>query len=85
MAKICQISEQTSGEISQNFNRVPLCSNNETFDPDEFVKPWKNKARRKFVSLILSKRLEEYELTLPKSQRGAWNNRIAFEYVPVRY
>jgi len=82
MAKICQISEQTSGEISQNFNRVPLCSNNETFDPDEFVKPWKNKARRKFVSLILSKRLEEYELTLPKSQRGAWNNRIAFEYVP---
>ena len=82
MANICQISPQVVGEISQNFNTLPICSNNETFDPDEFVKPWKNKARRKFVSSILSKRLQEYELTLLKSERGSWNSRIAFQYVP---
>jgi plasmid rolling circle replication initiator protein Rep len=82
MTKICQISQKSSVEISQNFNTIPFCSNNETFDPDEFVKPWKNKARRKFVSSILSKRLQEYELTLPKSERGSWNSRIAFQYVP---
>lgn len=82
MAKIVNKSKKTSGETSQSFNRLPLCSNNETFDPDEFVKPWKNKARRKFVSSVLAKRLQEYELTIPKNERGSWNNRIAFEYVP---
>jgi len=81
MAKICQISQKASVEISQNFNTLPLCSNNETFDPDEFAKPWKNKARRKFYLAVLSRRLREYELTLPKNERGSWNNRIAFEYV----
>jgi len=82
MANIGHISPQVVGEISQNFNTLPICSNNETFDPDGFEKPWKNKARRKFVSSVLSKRLQEYELILPKNERGSWNNRIAFQYVP---
>jgi hypothetical protein len=82
MANICHISPQVGVEISQNFNTVPICSNNETFDPDGLAKPWKNKARRKFVSSIIAQRLQKYELTLPKEQRGTWNKRIAFEYVP---
>ncbi len=82
MANIGHISPQVVVEKPQNFNTLRISSNNETFDPDEFVKPWKNKARRKFVSSILSKRLQEYELTLPKSERGSWNSRIAFQYVP---
>lgn len=82
MANICHISPQVDVEKPQNFNKLPFCSNNETFDPDEFVKPWKNKARRKFVSSVLAKRLQEYELTIPKNERGSWNSRIAFEYVP---
>jgi len=82
MANIGHISPQVDVEISQNFNKLPICSNNETFDPDEFVKPWKNKARRKLVSLVLSKRLQQHELTLPKNERGSWNSRTAFEYVP---
>jgi hypothetical protein len=82
MANIGHISPQVGAEISQNFNTVPICSNNETFDPDGLVKPWKNKARRKFVSSIIAQRLQKYELTLPKEQRGTWNKRIAFEYVP---
>lgn len=82
MANIGHISPQVDVEKPQNFNKLPFCSNNETFDPDEFVKPWKNKARRKFVSSVLAKRLQEYELTIPKNERGSWNSRIAFEYVP---
>lgn len=82
MAKIGHISTKASAEITQNFNTRPFCSNNETFDTDELAKPWKNKARRKFVSSVLAKRLQEYELTLPKNERGTWNNSIAFEYVP---
>lgn len=82
MANIGHISPQVDVEKPQNFNTLPFCSNNETFDPDEFVKPWKNKARRKFVSSVLATRLQQYELTIPKNERGSWNSRIAFEYVP---
>ena len=32
MANICHISPQVVDEISQNFNTLPICSNNETFD-----------------------------------------------------
>lgn len=82
MANISHISNLVDDEISQNFITLPLSSNNETFDPDKFSKPWINKARRKFVSSVIAKRLQEYELTLPKSERGTWNNRTAYQYVP---
>ena len=81
MANICHISPRVEFEISQNFNTLPISSNNETFDPDDSAKPWKNKARRKFYLAVLSRRLREYEQTLPQSERGSWNNRIAFDYV----
>ena len=114
MAKICQISEQTSGEISQNFNRLPLCSYLETFDTtnlqemydrwifepekypnfhhflndirnlsyEEIPKKWENKQRRKFTTDVIATRLKEFELSLPKEQRGSWNSKIALQYVP---
>jgi len=80
MAKICQISQKASVEISQNFNTPPISTHYETFDPDDSAKPLINKARRKWYLQILSERLRKYEFTLPKNQRGSWNYRIAFDY-----
>jgi plasmid rolling circle replication initiator protein Rep len=89
MAKICQISEQTSGEISQNFNTIPLCSYLETFDTTPEIdlskpipKKWENKQRRKFTTDVTASRLMNFELTLSKEHRGLWNSKIARQYVP---
>lgn len=79
-ANICHIETNFEVEIHQNFNKSHISSNKETFDPDEFIKPWKNKARRKFYTSVLAQRLKVYELTLPKNERGTWNNRIAYKY-----
>jgi len=43
---------------------------------------WNNKRRRKFYGMVVSRRLSEYELSLPKEQRGKWNSRKSFIYVP---
>lgn len=84
MANICQISPEASAEISQNFNTLPLCSYLETFDTTtkKVPKKWENKQRRKFTTDVISTRLRDYELTLPKENRGSWNNKIAYQYVP---
>ena len=98
MAKICQISQKASGETSKSFNRLPLCSYLETFDTKEIIqfaeqsqnldllkpipKKWENKQRRKFTTDIVATRLKEFELSLPKEQRGSWNSKIAREYIP---
>ena len=89
MAKICQISQKASFEISQNFNTIPLCSYLETFDTTPEIdlskpipKKWENKQRRKFTTDVVATRLKEFELSLPKEQRGTWNSKIAREYIP---
>lgn len=82
MANISPKSNLVDVEISKNFNIATFCSDNETFDTDTNAKPWLNKARRKFYLQILSQRLKNYELKLPKKDRGRWNNKIAVQYVP---
>jgi len=89
MAKICQISQKASVEISQNFNTIPLCSYLETFDTTPEIdlskpipKKWENKQRRKFTTDVIATRCKDFELLLPKEQRGAWNGKIARQYVP---
>lgn len=89
MANICQISPEVSAEISQNFNILDYCSYLETFDTTPEIdlskpipKKWENKQRRKFTTDVVATRLKNFELTLPKEQRGAWNSKIARQYVP---
>lgn len=82
MTKVYTYPDIATKKYQQKGTKGHICSNNETFDPGANQKTWTNKARRKFVASNLSAKLREYELTLPKNQRGAWNNRIAYEYVP---
>ena len=84
MANICHISPEVGAEISQNFNTLPLCSSLETFDTTtkEVPKKWENKQRRKFTTDVITTRLRDYELILPKQNRGSWNSKIARAYVP---
>ena len=42
MAKICQISQKSSGETSQSFNRFPICSYLQTTDTTEIIAYQKN-------------------------------------------
>lgn len=82
MAKISQISQQPKSNTSNSITSDIHSSYYETFDTTNVEKSWKHKARRKFYSFVLSKRLLDYEATLPKQNRGKWNSRISFEYVP---
>jgi len=43
MAKICQISQKTSGETSRSFNRFPICSYLQTTDTSEILAYQKNR------------------------------------------
>lgn len=82
MAKISQISQQQKSNTSKSITSDIHSSYYKTFDTTNVEKSWKHKARRKFYSFVLSQRLLDYEITIPKHNRGKWNNRIAFEYVP---
>lgn len=84
MANISHISPQVDVENQQIFNTLPNCSYIETFDttPGEVPKKWENKQRRKFTSNVVATRCKDYELTIPKEDRGSWNSKIASQYVP---
>lgn len=89
MTNLCHIPQKSSVEISQNFNTIPLCSYLETFDTTPEIdlskpipKKWENKQRRKFTTDVIATRCKDFELLLPKEQRGAWNGKIARQYVP---
>jgi hypothetical protein len=84
MANIGHISPQVGVEKSQNFNTLPYSRYLETFDTTnvDVPKKWENKQRRKFTTDVISTRLKNHELTLPKECRGSWNSKIARQYVP---
>jgi hypothetical protein len=89
MTNLCHIPQKSSVEISQNFNTIPLCSYLETFDTTPEIdlskpipKKWENKQRRKFTTDVIATRCKDFELLLPKEQRGTWNGKIARQYVP---
>lgn len=83
MANISHISPQVDVENQQIFNTLPNCSYLETFDttPGEVPKKWENKQRRKFTSNVVATRCKDYELTIPKEDRGSWNSKTAVQYV----
>ena len=62
-------------ELSQNLDSL-------TPTPNPIPDKWVNKQRRKFTTDVVATRCKDFELALPKEERGAWNSKIAFQYVP---
>lgn len=62
-------------ELSQNLDSL-------TPIPNPIPEKWENKQRRKFTSDVVGTRCKDWELLLPKSERGAWNSKLASQYIP---
>lgn len=89
MANVNTKPQKISARTSKSSKGIP-CTKDETFDTSskfhlEKSKAeilWNNKRRRKFYGMVVSRRLSEYELSLPKEQRGKWNSRKSYQYIP---